>query len=84
MDFERKFFKVVERIRIQKGFSKISLSNEAFNLQAKVDNKYQRIEKPSKKIGKPQRINLEDAYNLARSIGYNLPELIWLVSQEPD
>jgi len=82
MDFERTFFELIERIREEKGLSKRSLSDKAFTSQSKEDNKYQRIEKTSKKTGKPQRISLEDAYDLAKSVGYHLPELIWLTWKE--
>lgn len=82
INFERKFFEIVERIRKDKGYTKRSVSDRAFLGQSKEDNKYQRIEKPNKKLGKPQRINLGEAYDLAKSVGYNLPELIWITWQE--
>ncbi len=82
--FEAKFFAVVEQIRKKQGISKNDISRLAFPDQAKPDNKWQRLERAFKGMSKPQRITLEDAYNIASAIGYDLPDLIWKVWKESE
>lgn len=75
--YERAFVDVVEQMLSDRGIDRTEFSRAVFQHQLKKpDNKWQCLLRPVSKTGKPQRLTLEDAYNIARFLGYDFPDLV--------
>ena len=76
--FEREFVRQVSRMAADQGLNYSQLARRAFRTDASPEVKWRQIRNVSK-AGKPQRLSLTDACQLAEALGQYFPALCFTV-----
>ena len=76
------YLQVIEQLTKERGWSRNKLFNRAFKgMGAKLDNKWQYWQNPSKYSDVTDKLTIQQAYLLATALEQDFPSLIWKAFQ---